>query len=137
MYVFDTDAVSAILRGRLPPASRRRLAGLARSERGTTAITVGELRYGVARIGLPERPTAAIEAFVDAVEVLPFGREVANRYGELRAHLERRGTRLDDADLQIAATCLVRGATLVTGNVKHFARVKGLHIENWLVGASA
>ena len=37
-----------------------------------------------------------------------------------------------DADLFIAAIALSRGATLVTGNRKHYERIPGLLVENWL-----
>jgi tRNA(fMet)-specific endonuclease VapC len=47
----------------------------------------------------------------------------------------RRGQRLDGPDLRIAAIALSRDLTLVTGNVRHFERVPGLRIENWLESA--
>jgi len=42
------------------------------------------------------------------------------------------GQRLDDPDLRIAAICVAHDLTLVTGNVRHFERVPGLRVENWL-----
>jgi len=50
-------------------------------------------------------------------------------YGQVRAQLESAGRPLADADLQIAATALVHDLELVTGNVKHFARVPGLRVS--------
>jgi len=35
-------------------------------------------------------------------------------------------------DAQIAATALARDLAVVTGNTKHFQRVPGLRVENWL-----
>ena len=64
--------------------------------------------------------------------VLPFDADAAWRYGELRAHLERRGTPIGDADTRIAAVALSRNLTVVTGNVRHFGGVPGLTVENWL-----
>ena len=64
--------------------------------------------------------------------VLPFNEAAAEIYGALRADLERIGKRLDDPDLRIASIALSRDLTLVTGNVRHFERVPGLRIENWL-----
>ncbi len=69
---------------------------------------------------------------VDLV-TLPFDRAAAHRYGILRAELERQGTPLADADLRIAAITLANGFTLVTGNERHFHRVAGLRLENWLI----
>ena len=45
---------------------------------------------------------------------------------------ERAGLRLADPDLRIAAIVTAHDATLVTGNVRHFAGVPGLAVENWL-----
>ncbi len=53
-------------------------------------------------------------------------------YAEIRVALEASGQRLDDPDLRIAAICLAHDLTLVTGNVRHFERVPGLRVENWL-----
>ena len=64
--------------------------------------------------------------------VLPFDERAAERYGHIRAVLERDGTRLADPDLRIAATALAHEASLVTGNTKHFERVEGLTVHNWL-----
>ncbi|MDR1732406.1 MAG: PIN domain-containing protein [Synergistaceae bacterium] len=41
------------------------------------------------------------------------------------------GLVMDDADLFIAVFCLVGGYTLVTNNIRHFERVKGLTLVNW------
>ena len=65
--------------------------------------------------------------------IVPFDAPAAEIYASLRARLEREGRRLADLDLMIAAICLARGLTLVTGNVRHFSRVPDLRVENWLV----
>ncbi len=58
-------------------------------------------------------------------------------YGQLRAELESTGERVAEPDLRIAAIVLARDATLVTGNVRHFARIPELRVENWLIDGSA
>ncbi|BBL78438.1 tRNA(fMet)-specific endonuclease VapC [Rubrobacter xylanophilus DSM 9941] len=64
--------------------------------------------------------------------VLPFDAAAARRYGELRAELERLGTPIGDVDMRIAAIALTHGLKVVTGNERHFRRVPGLRMENWL-----
>ncbi len=44
---------------------------------------------------------------------------------------------LDDADLLIAAIALANGCVLVTNNVKHYARVPDLELENWTDSSTA
>ena len=52
--------------------------------------------------------------------------------GALRARLEKAGMPLALADLEIAAIAIVNQFILVTGNVRHFAGIPELPVENWL-----
>lgn len=109
----------------------RRLAQSVSGEHFTSAISLGELIFGAVRRGgidLPHR----IEMLVRRTPVLPFDERAARVYGPLKAQLQRDGTPLDEPDLRIASVALANGLTLVTGNERHFARVPGLSIENWL-----
>jgi tRNA(fMet)-specific endonuclease VapC len=130
-YLFDTDILSILMRPRPNFALARRFAGVPADEQFTSAITLGELIFGAERRGgirLRER----IERIVRRLPVLPFDEVAARTYGPLKAELQRRGTPLDELDLRIASIALTGGLTLVTGNVRHFARVPGLAIEDWL-----
>jgi tRNA(fMet)-specific endonuclease VapC len=132
MYCFDTDVLSTTMRRDPPLALIRRLAALPAAQQHTTAITVGELLYGVAktpRADLVGRVRTLLES---AITVLPFDAAAAAAYATLRTGLERAGSPLDDPDLRIASIALARELTLVTGNGRHFARVPGLHVEDWL-----
>jgi tRNA(fMet)-specific endonuclease VapC len=131
-HLFDTDILSLLMRPRPVPAAVRRLAELPQDEIFTSAITLSELIYGAERKGtrdLHER----IERIVERLVVLPFDERAARIYGPLKADLQRKATPLDEPDLRIASTALANGLTLITGNVRHFDRVPGLTIENWLV----
>lgn len=55
------------------------------------------------------------------------------KYGEIRWLLESKGIKIGDMDTFIAATALEEDLILVTGNIKHFDRVPGLKVENWMV----
>ncbi len=90
--------------------------------------------YGAHRLG--ERAAELVgrieETLLPNLAVLPFDAPAARRYGELRVELERRGTPIGDADMRIAAIALANALVVVTGNVRHFERVSGLSVENWL-----
>jgi tRNA(fMet)-specific endonuclease VapC len=58
--------------------------------------------------------------------------EAGTRYGEIRAELERRGRPIGANDTWIAAHALAEDLTLVTNNMREFARVPGLRLENWM-----
>jgi predicted nucleic acid-binding protein len=132
MYCFDTDVVSATMRRDPPLHLVRRLAVVPVDEQFTTSITLGELVYGAARKGSAELVQRVRELVVSDLAVVAFDRPAAEVYGGLRAQLEREGRRLAEPDLRIAAIALSRDLTLVTGNVRHFQRVPGLRVENWL-----
>ena len=50
----------------------------------------------------------------------------------MRVHLERQGESLHEADLRIAAIALANNLALITGNTRHFRRIPGLRVYNWL-----
>ena len=132
MICLDTDVVSVFLRRGAPPSAQRQLAEIPADEHFTTTITLGELLYGAyRRRSAPLRQ--AIEEYVQGdISILPFDEQAARAYAEIRVELEAAGKRLEEPDLRIAAICLAHDLTLVTGNVRHFERVAGLRVENWL-----
>ncbi len=134
-YCFDTDVLSAVLRKTPPLHLIRRLALLPAESQRTTAINLGELLYGAARKGDPVLVERVRDVVHRAQIVLPFDEAAAEVYGPLRTSLEKVGQRLDEPDLRIASIALAHDLTLVTGNVRHFARVPGLRVENWLLEA--
>ena len=129
-FLFDTDAISDLLRPRPSPAFVEWLGSLGRDQQMTSAIVVGELYKGAFRSPNRERHLAGIEEqILPRLTVLPFDTRVARTFGEIRADLEARGLLLPDADLQIAATATFHGLTLVTGNLRHFERIPGLSLS--------
>jgi len=135
-YLFDTGAISELLK---PVPARLYvdwLAGIPREEQFASAISVGELYKGAFRSPARDRQLANIEQRVlPAVTVLPFDVVAAKVFGEVRSVLEAAGTPLADADLLIASTALQYDLELVTGNLRHFSRVPGLRICRALADA--
>ena len=136
MYCFDTDVLSATTWRQPPLALIRRLALVPADQQHTTAITVGEMVYGVAKKAGSARARLVRDLVDETMRVLPFDARAGRIYGELRADLERSGTPLAEPDLRIAAIALCHDLTMVTGNDRHFARVSGLRVENWLSATS-
>jgi tRNA(fMet)-specific endonuclease VapC len=132
MYCFDTDTLSAVIRRDPALHVVRRLAQVPPTEQATTTINLGELLYGAARRGSERLTRQVREVVSSAISILPFDEEAAEVYGPLRARLEGEGRRLAEPDLRIASIALSCGLTVVSGNVRHFGRVPGLAVENWL-----
>jgi predicted nucleic acid-binding protein len=135
-YLFDTNAISEVLRKRPAPAYLDWLATIPRAEQLTSAVVVGELYRGAFRSIDRDRHLANIEDRVlPVVTVLPYDQAVARVYGEVHAALASAGQILEDADLQIAATAIHHGLELVTGNIQHFERVPDLRLHRALADA--
>jgi predicted nucleic acid-binding protein len=135
-YLFDTDALSEPLRRRPASPYITWLETIPRVDQYTSAITIGELYKGAFRVPGTARHLQNIETLVlPAVTVLSYDVAVARVYGELEAMLMRSGRRLADADIQIAATAVYHGLELVTGNLRHFARVPHLRLSAALADA--
>lgn len=135
-FLFDTDAISELLRPRPAPGFVDWVATVPRSEQFTSAITVGELFKGAYRSAERARHLRNIEERVlPAVTVLPYELSAARVFGRIRSDLEARGEILPDADLQIAAIALYHDLELVTGNLRHFERIPGLRVNRALAEA--
>jgi tRNA(fMet)-specific endonuclease VapC len=133
--ILDTDILSAIVSPRCPPRVAKELEQ-ARGPIYTTAVNWAEICYGLARhpggARLRERYRKLV---LPALMILDFDQSCAEAYGRLRADLEAAGERLGEADLLIAAIALHHRMPVVTGNTRHFRRVPGLKVVNWLAAA--
>ncbi len=129
MKILDTDVVIEILRGNDRVIECRQQTP---DEVGITWITVCELAYGAAKSRFPDRNQILIAEFLATVPVIGLDLSSAEHFGQIKARLEREGNILADADLLIAAITLACGASLVTGNQRHYERIHGLRIEDWI-----
>ena len=128
MKILDSDHCVAILRGQLNPRDHTQ----PEDELAVTAISVAELTYGAYRSSRPAYNLARVDVLLAAVTILSFDEASGRAFGELRMQLEQAGNPLDVLDLQIASIALVHGFPLVTHNQRHFKRVPGLTLEDWM-----
>ena len=132
-FLFDTDAVSELLRPKPAAGYVRWIRSVPREDQFASAITIGELYQGAYGSAATERHIENIEKrVIPAVTVLPFDVAIAKVFGRIRAELYAAGKPLEDADLQIAATAIFHGLELITGNIKHFQRLPELSLNTVL-----
>lgn len=130
LYLPDTNAVSAYMRGVNPGLVARMQSAFVREELRLSVIVLAEREFGVIKGGnVAQR--RKLQALEQLLNVEPFTREDARRYATLRHQLEARGQGIGPFDTLIAAQALRLGATVVTRNVREFGRVPGLAVENW------
>jgi tRNA(fMet)-specific endonuclease VapC len=127
-YMLDTNAVSHFIKGH--PVVVRRVVAASITSLCVSAITEGELLFGLAKRPDAERLDRAVRAFLRRVDVLPWDSDVAGRYGTVRAAMERQGKILAPIDLLIGVHALNVGAVLVT-NDRAFGQIDDLSIEDW------
>lgn len=135
-YLFDTDAISELLRPRPLPVYVDWLRTIPREEQFTSAVVIGELYKGAYRSQARHSHLANIEnRILPAITVLPYDVAITQVFGQIRAHLEEAGTILTDADLQIAATAIYHDLEMVSGNLRHFSRIPALKLNRILEDA--
>lgn len=137
MIILDTNVLSELVRSRPEAAVVAWLDAQPSSDVATTAITVAELLYGVARLPRGRRRqqlAAAIAALVDedlGGRVHPFALDCAERYAVIVSARERLGRPISVLDAQIAAICSNHGALLVTRNTRDFEHTGVDVVDPW------
>jgi tRNA(fMet)-specific endonuclease VapC len=99
---------------------------------GKTTITRAETRFGQSLLQPDDKRRRTIDLLLIELPVLPWTLEAADRYGEVAAHLQQTGKPIGEMATQIAAHALALGLRLVTHNARHFKRVPGLKLEDWM-----
>jgi tRNA(fMet)-specific endonuclease VapC len=128
-FMLDTDTVSWALRGQGGVSVH--VLEHRPSQLCISSITLAELRFGADAKG-SRKLHNVIDTFVLSVAVLPFAQAAADQFGPVASALARRGEPIGTFDTLIAAHALSCGLTLVTNNTKHFRRVAGLTLANWI-----
>ncbi len=136
MIVLDTNVVSELMRPKPASTVLAWLQGQPGNDLYTTAITVAEIRYGIARLPSGRRRHAlgqaageVFAAFPD--QVLSFDLAAADAYADVVATRDRLGVPIDGFDAQIAAICRTRAAVLATRNTKDFVDTGIRIIDPW------
>ncbi len=129
-FILDTNICIYIIK-RKPSSIIERFKQTEISQIGISSITLSELLYGVSKSSNLEQNQIALMQFVAPLEILPYGDEAAQYYGDLRAQLEKQGTPMGSFDMLITAHALSIDCTLVTNNEKEFVQIPNLKIANW------
>ncbi|MHB1749112.1 MAG: PIN domain-containing protein [Acidithiobacillus sp.] len=128
--MLDTNTVSHLLREH--PVVTKRIVAVPMASLCISAITEGELLFGLAKRPVAKRLHVAVREFLRRVDVLPLDSSTAEHYGIVRADMERRGRILASLDLLIATHALSVDAVLVT-NDRAFSQMADLKVEDWTV----
>lgn len=127
MYLIDSDwTIDYIGRTR---RARELLDTLDPHDIAISQMTQGEVYEGIYYGRDRDRMEPIFDRFLETVALLPLDSAVMRRFAILRGGLRREGRLISDTDLLIAATAIESGRTLVTRNLRDFARVPGLTLH--------
>lgn len=131
-YVLDTNTVSALMKGE--PATVEQLLAVHRDDVAVPQPVIAEIAYGIERLPRSKRRQSLQDRFELVCSELAraaWTDAVSERFGHVKAALERKGQRIEDFDAAIAAHALAEDATLVTANLTDMNRVPGLKTTDW------
>jgi tRNA(fMet)-specific endonuclease VapC len=132
-YLVDTNILGYFARNSSAALQKRMLAALKKQEIAISAITRAETRFGLALLQADDKRRRTIDLLLNEIPVLPWTVDAADHYGDIAAHLQQAGQTIGEMDTQIAAHALALGLPLVTHNTRHFERVPGLMLEDWMI----
>lgn len=144
IYLLDTDTLVFMVRGLkgTKRPARQRAEHLAHKCQeawsqgdsiGLSAITVSEMEFGAQRSGDYDAELAAYKKVESPFTVYDYNSaDCPQCYGRIRYELEAKRLVSGALDMLIAAHALALGATIVSNNTSHFARIPGLKTVNWL-----
>ncbi len=137
MIVLDTNVISELFKPAPDPGVMAWVGSLPGNDIFTTAITRGELLFGLhcmpegrRRSDLLQKLTALFQQKL-AGHVLPYDSEAADAYAELVAIRRAQGRPIEQSDAMIASIARSRGAALATRNMRDFDGCGIFLIDPW------
>ena len=94
-------------------------------------ISYYEILRGLTDLGNEEK-LMRFEEFIQDNELVSIRKETIEKAAQIYAYLKKDGNLIEDADILMASIAIVEDLVLITNNLSHFRRVKGLRTENWL-----
>ena len=131
-YLLDTNICIYIINEK-PEKVLRKFEQYPVHEFGISSVTHAELQYGVEKSKNKNINQDALDEFLLPLTILPFhGKRMVTCYGEIRVLLESKGKTIGPFDMLIAAHALSLDLTIISNNIKEFARIPNLKCGNWM-----
>jgi tRNA(fMet)-specific endonuclease VapC len=135
MYLLDTNILSELIKKRPSSHVLSQLSSKPAHTLFTSCICIMELRFGSAlREDSEVFWTKINKEIISRVNTVSIGSKEAFTAGDILADLRKKGHFIGLEDVLIAASAVANQYIVVTANTRHFSRIKGLKVENWLKG---
>jgi tRNA(fMet)-specific endonuclease VapC len=129
-YLLDTNMLIYWMKG--TPQVIAQVAHHTAKNLSASVISKAELFFGAYNSQYIDKNLNAVKKLAKTIQFAPLDDTAQEIFGKMKADLQRRGAIIDDCDIFIAATAFSQNCTVATNNIKHFSRIPGLKIENWL-----
>ncbi len=129
-YLLDTNIVIYYLKGNsqvIEKVRKTKVRSLCIS-----VVTLSELYYGAYKSSKTEDNINKLREVIENLFVFSCDEGIAEEFGKIKSSLISQGIPIEDFDILIAATAIKHNSVLVTNNFRHFERIPGLKLENWL-----
>jgi tRNA(fMet)-specific endonuclease VapC len=127
-YLLDTNICIFCMRGMFEMNRKIATAGI--NNCYLSEITVAELYYGAENSKNPKKTMRQAEEFIGLFNVIPLS-DSLHTFGKEKAYLTSIGRKIENFDMSIGATALQHKMVMVTDNINHLGRIRGIEIENW------
>lgn len=87
--------------------------------------------YGEYAEGFEDLSDRAFVSIVESYEIIEINRPIAECYARITRELRKQGQMIGANDLWIAAAAVHHDFLLVTRNLEHFARVRGIRLAGY------
>ncbi|MFH1049904.1 MAG: type II toxin-antitoxin system VapC family toxin [bacterium] len=128
-YLIDTNICIYYMKGN--PGLLKKFEEVKISNCFISEITVAELKFGVENSKYKTKNKENMLNLISSMQILPIYASL-DIYAKEKARLRNSGMIIDDFDLLIGATAVANKLILVTNNLSHFERIKGIKLENWI-----
>ena len=127
--LLDTDVAIELLRG-----NAHALDCLAKCEDEifVSTVSASELYFGAYHSKRVEKNVRAVDEFLRQFPRLTLSDETARVFGEQKQRLQERSSQVGALDLLIASIALANDCRIVTGNARHFKKIEGIALLDWI-----
>ncbi len=134
MYLLDTNIISEFVKKKPNKNLIGKVEAVPSASLYTASICVMELRYGALRMpGRADLWDNIEQRIISKLTILDFAYREAVKAAEVLRDLHAAGEPIGIEDVMISAIALTNSLVVVSANTKHFSRIAGLQLENWLI----
>jgi tRNA(fMet)-specific endonuclease VapC len=129
-YLLDTNIVIFWLKKRYSIGDK--ITEVGESNCYVSDVTVAELCYGVecSAPDLIEHKRGRLHEIIANINIIPFAVAI-DYYAKEKARLRAAGEMISDFDLLVGATAVQQNMTMVSNNVKHLSKIRGIDLVDW------